>query len=235
MAQLEGQSPRRLRPSAAKIPFILTSQPQPDAAGQGPGPARAHPVPPGAATPFKPSRIDPLNREPTAKPGPTAPFKPSRIDPLNREPTTKPSSTAPRVATRTAPIAQHRAQGDPVKQARSGALPLDPTRGRCPLDSRQGRALGTRSLAAVREGRCVAGLGCPDQGGDCRRDPGNPDRPRNAPPSPQPNEWIPKAPPLVGVQGARPPGGFQGSALTLLPSPKHRALTPPVPHASMAA
>jgi hypothetical protein len=35
---------------------------------------------------FTPSRIDPLNREPTAKPGSTVPFKPSRIDPLNREP-----------------------------------------------------------------------------------------------------------------------------------------------------
>jgi hypothetical protein len=42
---------------------------------------------------FKPSRIDPLNREPTAKTSSTAPFKPSRIDPLNREPTAKPGST----------------------------------------------------------------------------------------------------------------------------------------------
>ena len=41
---------------------------------------------PGPTAPFKPSRIDPLNREPTAKPGSTVPFKPSRIDPLNREP-----------------------------------------------------------------------------------------------------------------------------------------------------
>src|SRR5580658_6982014 len=30
----------------------------------------------------------------------------------------------------------------------------NPTRGRCPLDSRQGRALGTLSLVGVREGRC---------------------------------------------------------------------------------
>jgi hypothetical protein len=50
---------------------------------------------PGATVPFKPSRIDPLNREPAAKPGSTAPFKPSRIDPLNREPAAKPGSTAP--------------------------------------------------------------------------------------------------------------------------------------------
>ena len=40
---------------------------------------------PGPTAPFKPFRIDPLNREPTAKAGSTAPFKPSRTDPLNRE------------------------------------------------------------------------------------------------------------------------------------------------------
>ncbi len=28
--------------------------------------------------------------------------------------------------------------------------------------------------------------------------------------------WSPEAPPLVGVQGATPPGGFQGGALTFL-------------------
>jgi len=41
---------------------------------------------PSPVAPFKPSRIDPLNREPAAKPGSTAPFKPFRIDPMNREP-----------------------------------------------------------------------------------------------------------------------------------------------------
>src|SRR5580700_1243029 len=59
-----------LRLFAAKILFFLITQPQPDAPREGPGPARPHPP---------------------AKPGPTAPFKPSRIDPLNREPTAKPS------------------------------------------------------------------------------------------------------------------------------------------------
>jgi len=39
----------------------------------------------GPTARFKPSRTDPLNREPTAKSA-TAPFKPSRIDPLNRKP-----------------------------------------------------------------------------------------------------------------------------------------------------
>jgi hypothetical protein len=44
---------------------------------------------------FKPSRIDPLNREPTAKSGSTVPFKPFRLDPLNREPMAKTAATAP--------------------------------------------------------------------------------------------------------------------------------------------
>src|SRR5580658_7327533 len=40
---------------------------------------------PGPAAPFKPSRTDPLNREPVAKPAPTVPFKPSRTDPYTCE------------------------------------------------------------------------------------------------------------------------------------------------------
>jgi hypothetical protein len=40
---------------------------------------------PGPVAPFKPSRIDPLNREPTKNPSTTVPFKPSRTDPLNRD------------------------------------------------------------------------------------------------------------------------------------------------------
>jgi hypothetical protein len=36
---------------------------------------------PGPTAPFKPFRVDPLNREPAAKLGSTASFKPSRIDP----------------------------------------------------------------------------------------------------------------------------------------------------------
>jgi hypothetical protein len=47
-------------------------------------PAQVSPTP-GPTAPFKPSRIDPLNREPAGKSA-TVPFKPSRIDPLNREP-----------------------------------------------------------------------------------------------------------------------------------------------------
>jgi hypothetical protein len=49
---------------------------------------------PGSTAPFKPSRIDPMNREPAANLAPTAPFKPFRIDPMNREPTAKPTPTA---------------------------------------------------------------------------------------------------------------------------------------------
>ena len=75
---------------------------------------------------------------------------------------------SPEVDASDAPV--NRARG-PAGGTRSGALPLDPTRGRRPLDSRQGRALGTRSLVGVRErgaeaigsihrsgGRCWNGL-----------------------------------------------------------------------------
>ena len=50
---------------------------------------------PGSTAPIKPFRIDPLNREQTAKPATTAPFKPFRTDPLNREPTAQPGPTVP--------------------------------------------------------------------------------------------------------------------------------------------
>ncbi|HET6235756.1 MAG TPA: hypothetical protein VFE41_12470 [Acetobacteraceae bacterium] len=49
-------------------------------------PLNRGPTAKSATVPFKPSRIDPLNREPMAKTGATVRFKPSRIDPLNREP-----------------------------------------------------------------------------------------------------------------------------------------------------
>src|SRR5579863_2834560 len=88
-----------LRSSAAKIPCFLIGQPQQNATRQGPGPAHPHAATrPGSTVPFKPSRIDPLNREPTTNPSMTVPFKPTRTDPLNREPTAKTSAPAPRVA-----------------------------------------------------------------------------------------------------------------------------------------
>ena len=110
-----------------------------------------------------------------------------------------------------------------------------PPKGRCPLDPRQGRALGTRPLVGLREGRsgwpglprfkpAIAGF---------NRD--SPGQTWNAPPSTQPNEWIPKAPPLVGVQGAKPPGGFQGRALTFRrftrspQRPRHSCRSPACP------
>ena len=49
------------------------------------------------AAPFKPFRIDPLNREPTAKSA-TTPPKPSRIDLLNLIPPSRRPSTATRAA-----------------------------------------------------------------------------------------------------------------------------------------
>src|SRR5580693_1250709 len=42
-----------------------------------------------------------------------------------------------------------------------------------------------------------------------------PGQARNAPASPQPNEWIPKAAAFGGGPGGKAPGGFQGGALTL--------------------
>jgi len=83
------------RSSAAKIPFFLVRQPEPDATREAPGPAHPHPATPGPSVLFKPFRTDPLNREPTAKSGSTVPFKPFRTDPLNREPAAKSGSTAP--------------------------------------------------------------------------------------------------------------------------------------------
>src|SRR5580692_8094066 len=61
-----------LRSSAAKIPFFLITHPQPDATRQGPGPSHPHPTTPGSTAPFKPSGIDPLNREPAAELAPRA-------------------------------------------------------------------------------------------------------------------------------------------------------------------
>jgi hypothetical protein len=73
----------RLAASAPRLPIRANP----------PSPADASPNP---AVPFKPFRIDPLNREPAtavasprippANRAPAAPFKPSRTDPLNREP-----------------------------------------------------------------------------------------------------------------------------------------------------
>jgi hypothetical protein len=70
--------------------------------------------------------------------------------------------------------------------------------------------LGSIHLVAVREGHCETGLGCLDYGGDRRRDPGNPGRSRNAPPSPQPRSGFQGPLPLAGVQRAGPSGGVQG-------------------------
>ena len=69
----------------------------------------------GPVAPFKPSRIDPLNREPTAEPGSTAPFKPFRTDPLNREPMAKPAPTTPFKPPRIGPLihAMSRTRAEP--------------------------------------------------------------------------------------------------------------------------
>src|SRR5208282_1807029 len=58
-------------------------------------------------------------------------------------------------------------------------------------------------LVALREGHCGIGLGCPG-------------RPRNAPPSPQPNEWIPKAAAFGGGPGGKAPWRVSGQSPNLL-------------------
>jgi hypothetical protein len=92
------------RPPVPIAPYSGDSHPERELAAHAAGlrapanrPPRGAPTP-GPTAPFKPSRTDPLNREPTAKPGSTVPFKPFRTDPLNREPTTKTGATAPPVA-----------------------------------------------------------------------------------------------------------------------------------------
>ena len=88
-----------------------------------------------------------------------------------------------------------------------GLCPWNPTRGRCPLDSRQGRSPWNPSLGVVgREG----GMPVPSS-----------DRPlpvwhgtRSCPPPVQttPNGWIAKALPLLGGPGGQsPPGGSRAS------------------------
>ncbi len=64
---------------------------------------------PGSAVPFKPFRTDPLNRERPARSGSTVLFKPSRIDPLNRERAALPGSTVPFKPSRIDPLNRERA------------------------------------------------------------------------------------------------------------------------------
>jgi hypothetical protein len=98
----------------------LPAEPKRELAARAPrlrvraNPPPPRPASPNPAAPFKPSRTDPLNREPPvaseslriepAAHEPTVRFESSRIDPLNREPTAKPGSTAPFKPFRTDPL-----------------------------------------------------------------------------------------------------------------------------------
>jgi hypothetical protein len=78
---------------------------------------------PGSTAPFKPSRTDPLNREPAAKPA-TASFKPFRTDPLNREPGAFPDPDPQPVhhcheTAQTRECTQRPAHAEPAPQARN--------------------------------------------------------------------------------------------------------------------
>jgi hypothetical protein len=102
-AKLRGDLNLRLAPAPPPVPIASHTGESPparelaaDAAGlRAPTycPPQGAPTP-GPTAPFKPSGIDPLNREPEAKLGPTVQFRPSRTDPSNREPTAKTGVTA---------------------------------------------------------------------------------------------------------------------------------------------
>ena len=126
-----------LRSSAAKIPSSLITQPQPDATRQGPDPTHPHPAAPGAAAPFKPSRTDPLNREPPAafaspriEPAnhkPTVPYESSRTDPLNREPPAAFASPPPPPSQPCRPRARPAAHRQRARQPQSRAARRPPS------------------------------------------------------------------------------------------------------------
>ena len=98
-----------------------------------------------------------------------------------------------------------------------GFAPGPPPRGSAPWIPAKGGALGTRPLVGVRKGG-VGRLGCRLRIGwsPLRR---AATQPAHSPlPHPNQNGWIPKAPPLVGVQGAKPPAGSRGRALAFVGS-----------------
>ncbi len=171
-----------LRSSAAKIPSSLITQPQPDATRQGPDPTHPHPAAPGAAAPFKPSRTDPLNREPPAafaspriEPAnhkPTVPYESSRTDPLNREPPAafaspritpaNPKPTVPFESSRTDPLNREppAAFASPPPPPKPTVPPARPAR-RAPA-TRAATPISGRAQAAIAEQECMRLARCLD-------------------------------------------------------------------------
>jgi hypothetical protein len=165
------------RSSAAKFPFFSIIQPEPDAPREGPGPAHPHVVAPVAATPFKPSRIDPMNREPTAKPGSTAPFKPFRTDPLNREPMAKPA-TAPFKPSRIDPLNREPTAKPgstvPFKPFRTDPLNREPTSKPDPAAPRVTGSSSSSAAATAPPARARDPASRPDRAGTHPRRPATP-------------------------------------------------------------
>ena len=127
-------------------------------------------------------------------------------------------------------------QGSRGKQGKARGFAPDPTRGLCPLDSRQGRSPWNPSLGAVgREGAQRSPL--PSWIGDRRSSRSwraqAPSRPT------APNGWIAKALPLLGVQGAKPLDGFRAEPwpCLLLPAALGACSSPcgsPVPQRALS-
>ncbi len=102
--------------------------------------------------------------------------------------------------------------GKRVKRSKTGASPQTPPRGAAPWNPAKGGALGTLHWA------CGEGKGACGQGAGAGRRDGRHRHPAHTPPSPPhtPSHGVQRPLPLVGVQGARPPGGVRGEAPTLL-------------------
>jgi ceramide glucosyltransferase len=99
-------------------------------------------------------------------------------------------------------------------QEERGSAP-DPAKGLCPLDPRQGRSPWNPLVWFGDGGMAGAASGVPAIAGAPLAAPA-------IPPSPNQVDWIPKAPPLPGIQGAEPLGGVRGGA-----PPSSRPKPPP--------
>jgi hypothetical protein len=164
------------------------------------------------------------NRPPQGAPtrSPTAPFKPSRSDPLNREPTARTGATAPRVAganasgaTATAtPARAHDPAPRPGQsvEARSGRCPETRHGALPPGPPPKAAAFGIHSFGCGEGGALRDWPGLPDQAGGCRRDPAARANPAMPLPHRNQREGSKGRCPWRGSKGQRPLVGSRGKA-----------------------